>query len=171
MSTIMFGLCAELVVSRLPRPPADNEHRSGGRQETMVAHAGLGLGTHDEEHDELHRGEHCPFLNRSDGRCAECLSLDHIDHAFDYCFGTYGACVVYKELLAERRVRRLSGLLTPTQVAAAAAEAAASNSSPGLQPDATRRPLVQLTVCRPTSPAPGRIGPHADRYPQPAAAA
>ena len=59
-----------------------------------------------------HRGEHCPFLNRSDRRCSNCLSLDRLDHAFDYCFGEYKACPVYLEMLAERRVRRLCGLLT-----------------------------------------------------------
>ena len=77
----------------------------------MVAQGGLGLGEMDGTAD--HRGEHCPFLNRSDRRCSNCLSLDRLDHAFDYCFGEYKACPVYLEMLAERRVRRLCGLLTP----------------------------------------------------------
>src|SRR5687768_10083011 len=107
----------------------------------MVAHGRLGLGTEDDdEHDTHHCGEHCPFLNRSDRRCSDCLSLDHIDHAFDYCFGEYKACAVYLELLAERRVRRLCGLLTPP-------------ATPALDTDATRtptrRPLVQVTVSGP----------------------
>src|SRR5688500_14147836 len=52
------------------------------------------------------RGEHCPFLNRADDRCSANFSLDHLQHAFHHCFGTYRACPVYYELLAERRERR-----------------------------------------------------------------
>ena len=51
-------------------------------------------------------GEHCPFLNRADDRCSANFSLDHLQHAFHHCFGTYQACPVYYELLAERRERR-----------------------------------------------------------------
>lgn len=77
-------------------------------------------------------GEHCPFLNRSDRRCSSFLSLDRINHAFDHCFGEYKACPVYLELLVERRVRRLCGLLSP-------AEQAPTDGT-------NRRPVVQLTV-------------------------
>ena len=49
---------------------------------------------------------HCPFLNRADSRCAGYLSLDRLRHSYDYCFGTYSACRVYNELLAERRLRQ-----------------------------------------------------------------
>jgi hypothetical protein len=52
------------------------------------------------------RADHCPFLNRSDCRCGEYLSLDRLGHAFGRCFGQYAACPVYAELLIERRVRR-----------------------------------------------------------------
>jgi hypothetical protein len=79
-------------------------------------------------------GEHCPFLNRSDRRCSSFLSLDRICHAFDYCFGEYKSCPVYLELLVERRVRRLCGLLSPAEQAATPTDVT------------TRRPVVQLTV-------------------------
>jgi hypothetical protein len=54
-------------------------------------------------------GRHCPFLNRADARCSKHFSLDHLGHAFDYCFGYYEGCGVYLQLLAERRVRRARG--------------------------------------------------------------
>lgn len=108
-------------------------------------------------------GEHCPFLNRSDHRCSSFLSLDRIAHAFDHCFGDYKACPVYLELLLERRVRRLCGLLSPADEGAG-------------HTDGQHRPVVQLTVGRSHAPANdgaynGPVGPHAHRYPQHAAAA
>ena len=121
----------------------------------MVADGGLGLVSEEAHVGEDHCGEHCPFLNRSDYRCSDKLRLDHIDHAFDYCFGDYRACPVYLEQLAERRVRRLCGLLLPPE---------SHPSTPGADTDVTRtrrRPLVQLTL-----PAPR---PYAHRYPQRAA--
>ena len=51
-------------------------------------------------------GPHCPFLNRSDTRCSEYFSLDHLQHAFEVCFGDYKSCPVYGELLGERQARR-----------------------------------------------------------------
>jgi hypothetical protein len=50
--------------------------------------------------------EHCPFLNRSDARCSENFNIDHLRHAFRFCFGRYKACTTYVELLVERRIRR-----------------------------------------------------------------
>jgi hypothetical protein len=50
------------------------------------------------------RGRHCPFLNRSDPRCAEHLSLHGLGQAFDHCFGRYSQCAVYFELLVRRRI-------------------------------------------------------------------
>jgi hypothetical protein len=50
--------------------------------------------------------DHCPFLNRSDARCSEHFSLNHLDDAFDDCFDRYQSCTVYRELLKERRDRR-----------------------------------------------------------------
>lgn len=58
------------------------------------------------------RSEHCPFLNRADVRCSGHFSLDHLQHAFKYCFDRYKACPVYLELLLERRVRRLRDAVT-----------------------------------------------------------
>ena len=134
----------------------------------MVADAGLGLGTHDEEQDARHCGEHCPFLNRSDRRCSDCLSLDRIDHAFDYCFGEYKACPVYLELLSERRVRRLCGLLTPPHSSAPVD----SDGNASVPASGSGRPLVQLTVSAPgANAAHAPRGPRADRYPQHAAGA
>ena len=52
------------------------------------------------------RVEHCPFLNRSDARCSDNFNIDHLQHAFKFCFGRYKACPSYLELLVERRIRR-----------------------------------------------------------------
>ncbi len=52
------------------------------------------------------RLEHCPFLNRSDARCADSFNIDHLQHAFKFCFGRYKTCPAYIELLVERRIRR-----------------------------------------------------------------
>ena len=49
---------------------------------------------------------HCPFLNRSDERCAAHFSLDHLRDAFDHCVNAYAGCPVYRELLLEVRLRR-----------------------------------------------------------------
>jgi len=49
---------------------------------------------------------HCPFVNRSDTRCAEHFKLSELDHAMEYCFGKYQLCPTYVELLGERQVRR-----------------------------------------------------------------
>ena len=53
------------------------------------------------------RPTHCPFLNRTDSRCSDHFKLDHLQHAFKFCFGAYKTCPVYLELLLERRVRRM----------------------------------------------------------------
>jgi hypothetical protein len=53
---------------------------------------------------------HCPFLNRSDPRCQRQFSLDDLDHAFEFCFGTYDACPVYRELLSRRRIRQANAV-------------------------------------------------------------
>ena len=119
----------------------------------MVAHGALAVelgGGQDQGQNGEHSGEHCPFLNRSDKRCSNCLSLDRIDHAFDYCFGAYKGCRVYLELLAERRVRRICGLISPSDAGRAAPTDA--------NPDPIRRPLVQLTVA-----AGAHAGAHAHR--------
>jgi hypothetical protein len=126
----------------------------------MVAQGEIQIG---EAHDSEHCGEHCPFLNRSDQRCSDCLSLDRLDHAFDFCFGSYKACPVYLEMLAERRVRRLCGLLTPP-VSPARTEAGQSDVA---RPN--RRPLVQVSLPRPgsSSVAPAATtGSPSHRYPQ-----
>ena len=101
-----------------------------------------------------HCGEPCPFLNRSDRRCSSFLSLDRIAHAFDHCFGEYKTCPVYLELLVERRVRRLCGLLSPAEQGA------------GQTDGQHRRPVVQLTVGQSHAAAneghfAGRLGAHA----------
>jgi len=49
---------------------------------------------------------HCPFLNRSDPRCSRNFSLERLDTTYDFCFGQYGACPTYGEMLLERRERR-----------------------------------------------------------------
>jgi hypothetical protein len=51
-------------------------------------------------------GNHCPFLNRADGRCSNNFSLERLNHAFGFCFDQYRQCTVYREMLVERQVRR-----------------------------------------------------------------
>ena len=99
-------------------------------------------------------GEHCPFLNRSDRRCSSFLSLDRIAHAFEHCFGEYQSCPMYLELLVERRVRRLSGLLAPSDRAAAPTDAT------------PRRPVVQLTIGHSSGPTHATVhaGAHATAH-------
>ena len=110
-------------------------------------------------------GEHCPFLNRSDRRCSEFLSLDRIAHAFDYCFGEYKSCPMYLELLAERRVRRICGTISP-------ATAAMPHNAGSPHAAAAGRPVVQLTVSGVTGAARAVPSPSvANRFAQPAAAA
>ena len=147
----------------------------------MVANGGIGLA---EAHGgEDHCGEHCPFLNRSDRRCSDKLCLDHISHAFDYCFGDYKACPVYLEQLAERRVRRLCGLLTPPEPSSHGRDSAVAGRVGSADADLTRstdrllaprapgRPLVQLTLGAAARQAGASAGgpAHAHRYEQHAA--
>jgi hypothetical protein len=55
----------------------------------------------------VHPADHCPFLNRHDGRCGQYLSLGGgLRHAYRHCFGSYQTCPVYFELLVERQTRR-----------------------------------------------------------------
>jgi hypothetical protein len=49
---------------------------------------------------------YCPFLNRDDDRCAEHFQVGSLNSTFAHCFGEYGQCAVYKEMLLERTVRR-----------------------------------------------------------------
>jgi hypothetical protein len=49
---------------------------------------------------------HCPFLNRDDPRCAAHFRVNHLQNAFDHCAGEYAKCSSYRELLAERIMRR-----------------------------------------------------------------
>lgn len=61
---------------------------------------------------------HCPFLNRSDDRCSDAFNLEHLNHAFHFCFGRYKACPQYLELLVERRLRRQTAGQTDVQAPA-----------------------------------------------------
>jgi hypothetical protein len=45
-------------------------------------------------------------LNRADRRCSGFCSIEGLQYAFEHCFGSYKACGVYHELLAERQARR-----------------------------------------------------------------
>jgi hypothetical protein len=80
--------------------------------------------------------EHCPFLNRSDERCAENFNIDHLQHAFRFCFGRYKACPTYTTMLVERMARR-----------GAVAQRLASHMNPADHGSHDDRRLVQVTVC------------------------
>ena len=91
---------------------------------------------------------HCPFLNRSDERCAAHFSLNGMTDAFEQCFDQYAACAVYRELLLERRVRRAEAaiLLRPGQVTRERISSAASDRSNELPQDHSHAvPIVPLT--------------------------
>ena len=51
----------------------------------------------------------CPFIDRVDHRCPSYFSLERLDHAFDVCFDRYKSCPLFRELMAERRMRRALG--------------------------------------------------------------
>ena len=39
----------------------------------------------------------CPFLNTSDDRCADHLTLENIECALEHCAGEYENCPIYCE--------------------------------------------------------------------------
>ncbi|HEX8914331.1 MAG TPA: hypothetical protein VF796_18430 [Humisphaera sp.] len=86
---------------------------------------------------------HCPFLNRSDERCAAHFSLDHLQDAFDHCVTGYVGCPVYRELLLEVRLRRAAAgrelrRLHPGQATAV--------DRPGRPSPDAGLPIVPLTI-------------------------
>jgi hypothetical protein len=105
------------------------------------------------------RAHYCPFLNRDDDRCAENFSLDHLGAAFGRCFGSYSACPVYAELLAERRVRRsraahMNHLSNPGYWAEWVEDIEAQPAADPRENPHAQGPLVQLTFR-------GRVAQHA----------
>lgn len=62
--------------------------------------------------------EHCPFLNRSDRRCAKHLNLSNLDHALEFCFDRFEDCSVHMELTVERRPRETNSFTNTTTYAA-----------------------------------------------------
>jgi hypothetical protein len=93
---------------------------------------------------------HCPFLNRSDARCSKNFSLDRLGEAYEFCFGQFAACTVYREMLVERRLRRLSGAMRPGAEATFVGDGSSQGPSPWFAAagrEATHAPssLVQIT--------------------------
>ena len=88
---------------------------------------------------------HCPFLNRTDTRCGEHLTIDSLDHAFEYCFDVYAACPLYLELLIERRTRG-EGDLPQLEVNRAVTERMKLNVSGIVQVQVRRAPARQDTA-------------------------
>jgi len=43
----------------------------------------------------------CPFVDKSDARCATHLTLANLCRAFAHCAGDYTACPVYEKLIHE----------------------------------------------------------------------
>ena len=109
------------------------------------------------------RGQHCPFLNRTDSRCGSHFTLERLEHAFAYCFDRYHACSTYLELLVERRVRR--GEIQPEEVPVGevcvgevGSAAAGKSGQQGMSHVA--KPLVELTIhAKPRPEIAGRIVP------------
>ena len=44
----------------------------------------------------------CPYIDLGEPRCAEKLTLAHIDEALEECCGDYGRCFIYQRIAAER---------------------------------------------------------------------
>jgi hypothetical protein len=95
---------------------------------------------------------HCPFLNRADDRCSTSFSLDHLQRAFGYCFGSYEACPMYAELLAERRIRRgataPADLMNPGCATRWADDMESQTGSGSREVNHVQHPVVQLTLSR-----------------------
>jgi hypothetical protein len=53
--------------------------------------------------------QQCPFLDGGDKRCSNRFRLEHLKHAFKFCFGRYRACPTYLQLQVEGRLRRIEG--------------------------------------------------------------
>jgi hypothetical protein len=51
--------------------------------------------------------QQCPFLDGADQRCSNCLRLEHLNHAFKFCFGRFKACPTYLQLQVEGRMRSI----------------------------------------------------------------
>jgi hypothetical protein len=94
------------------------------------------------------QSHHCPFLNRADRRCADHFSLDHLDHAFEFCFDAYGDCPVYQELLLERQIKRVSAMVIPPESTAGMAAAGMSTARMKIGADHAKRKLVQIALPR-----------------------
>ena len=45
----------------------------------------------------------CPFVNKTDVRCAAHLTLKNLNQAFAHCADLYRACPAYKELITNER--------------------------------------------------------------------
>ena len=45
----------------------------------------------------------CPFIDRTDSRCAEQLTFRNVFMAFAHCADHYCACPIYQKLLTEGR--------------------------------------------------------------------
>ena len=90
-------------------------------------------------------GEHCPFLNQADARCAGHSSLDDLEHAYRFCFDRYQACPVYFDLLVECR----GGFQTrPPDVGAGWVTDLPLQTQNSELPNAGR-PTVQVTISAP----------------------
>jgi hypothetical protein len=107
------------------------------------------------------QSHHCPFLNRADRRCSDHFSLDHLEHAFEFCFDSYASCPVYLQLLLERQVKRVSAAIhvAGQQVSVGAGGAGAGGAGEGgagagaargmkIGGDHAERKLVQISLPR-----------------------
>jgi hypothetical protein len=94
---------------------------------------------------------HCPFLNRSDARCSKNFSLDRLGEAYEYCFGQFAACTVYRELLVERRIKRQASAGSPGAGRIFAGDGNSRGPSPWIaaasrEANHAPRSLVQVTL-------------------------
>ena len=105
------------------------------------------------------RVRHCAFLNRADDRCSGVFRLGRLSDAFDYCFGKYTACPVYRELLLERRARRAEAMAAGGSVEGAyqdsdGSDHVAEHSRPPTRPPAYVQVTVAHRYAKPTAATP-----------------
>ncbi len=112
---------------------------------------------------------HCPFLNRTDHRCAAYFSIEGLQHAFEHCFHAYKSCEVYHELLAERMTRRGQAAAGEGSEAPAGPFVWASACKPAESDVKTRFVQVRLPTLASTPAVRAAAGAGADRYAKPAA--
>lgn len=127
----------------IPSTPASADVRmrihTGSSTETNVTHEQrVSRFVMKQEHE-------CPYVNCSDGRCAEHLNVTDVGYAFDHCFDEFARCPVYAQRLAEEQQRRQAQFASRAKAETAGGEVVAQ---PEVRTtwDRFRSRITQLTL-------------------------